>query len=87
MNKGRLILAENHYRQLCQIMDEFDNYAKGKAELIELRSSESRDAAFNEFVVRQKNIRQQIWDNAHHRRQYQQLLDEIAVEFKRQLRI
>ncbi|MGD0571687.1 MAG: hypothetical protein ABSB11_01550 [Sedimentisphaerales bacterium] len=87
MNKGRLILAENHYRQLCQIMDEFDYYAKGKAELIELRSLESRDSAFNEFLVRQKDIRQQIWANAHHRRRYQQLLDEIAEEFKRQLKI
>jgi hypothetical protein len=85
MNKGRLILSEHHYQQLCEIMSEYEYYALGKAKLIELRSKESRNEVFNEFS--EKNIRQQIWDNAHHRRQYQQLLAEIAGEFKKQLKI
>ena len=82
MNKGRLILTDNHYQQLCEIMPAFEYYARGKEELIELRSSELQDSAFNEFLERR-----QIQENARYRNRYQQLLDEIAGEFKKQLRI
>jgi len=85
MDEGRLILTAKHYKQLEKLIVQFENYYVGKAKLIELRAPNVRNAVFSEYSER--DITQQIQQNAFHRDEYKTLLDEIAAAFKKQLNI
>ena len=83
VNRGRLTLRHEHYRRLCDLLSEFENYEIGKKRLIEFRKmselAEYFEGCGDEFVSRQ------IQQNRGVRQAYQVLLDDIASDFKAEL--
>jgi hypothetical protein len=79
-SRGRLILRESDYQDLQRVFDSFARYHIGKRKLIELRSAEDvRDDALN---LRPELIRQQIDENRLARERYEELLNQIAHQFR-----
>ncbi len=82
-NRGRLILLESHYQKLQNIFDSFENYQIGKKRLIEIRTKEEFDENFG--MASESNIHQQIRANEKNKQEYEELLDEIYGDFRKQL--
>lgn len=85
IEKGRLLLSENHYSELKRLLAEFGEYSVGKEKLIELRSSKLLSAIYENNTEEQ--ILAQIQRNAQHKDSYESLLEEIVVEFKERLHL
>ncbi len=85
VNRGRLILKEQHYNQLRDILNEFTEYQVGKVRLHELRSSQELDEMLQMFP--EEEIRHQIAHNRQCKESYESLLEEIVNEFRSQLGI
>lgn len=81
--KSALLIEDEHYLKLIELLDEFSNYQFGKMRLIDLRL---KKAATPEMNIR---LREQlaIFLNDKVRKVYHSLLEEILVVFKRQIRI
>jgi hypothetical protein len=82
-NRGRLILLENHYQKLQNIFDSFENYQIGKKRLIEIRTKEEFDENYG--MESERNIHQQIRANEKNKHEYEELLDQILRDFRKQL--
>jgi hypothetical protein len=82
-NRGRLILLERHYQKLRNIFDSFENYQIGKKRLIEIRTKEEFDENFG--MASEYEIHQRIRGNEKNKREYEELLDEIMRDFRKQL--
>ena len=79
-NRGRLILREHDYQELQQVFATFAQYDLGKRKLITLRSVEDiRDDAHR---VRPDVIAMQIEQNGVARQRYDELIDQIARQFR-----
>jgi hypothetical protein len=81
INKGRLILREDHYRRLSELLNTFERFRVGKKRLIDIRTREELEQNFG-F---EDEIREQIRRNGELRDQYDRLLNEIVDHFRRQL--
>ena len=82
-NRGRLLLTEDHYRQLTSTLETFGQYSFGKGRLLELRTDEQLDD-----IVRDANlmeIHRSIRENGATRDRYRKLLGEIAAQFRTRL--
>ena len=83
VNRGRLILSEEHYLKLITIFKSFNNYRIGKKRLLEIRSKQEWQE--NIRISSEKNIHKQIISNRKNKENYDNLLDEILINFKKTL--
>ena len=83
VNRGRLILCEEHYLKLISIFKSFNNYRIGKKRLLEIRSEQEWKE--NIGILSENNIHQQILSNRKNKKDYDNLLDEILMNFKKAL--
>ncbi len=83
VNHGRLILSEEHYLKLITIFKSFNNYRIGKKRLLEIRSKQEWQE--NIRISSEKNIHKQIISNRKNKENYDNLLDEILINFKKTL--
>ncbi len=83
INRGRLILREEHYLKLITIFKSFNNYRIGKKRLSEIRSEQEWQE--NIRISLEKNIHKQIINNRENKENYDNLLDEILINFKKTL--
>ena len=80
---GRLILMDDHYRRLQTILSGFDEYYLGKCRLADLRSQEKVDWVFSE--IPEASLTQEVRANSQTKKDYESLLDDIALKFKSQM--
>jgi len=73
-----LIIEENNYQKLMQILNSFENYQVGKENLIKLR---------NITNVSNEQIDKLIKDNENLKQQYDNLLEKIKKDLKKQLKV
>jgi len=83
VNRGRLILSVEHYLKLISIFKSFNNYRIGKKRLLEIRSEQEWKE--NIRILSENNIHQQILSNRKNKKDYDNLLDEILMNFKKAL--
>ena len=83
VNRGRLILKEEHYLELSTLLHEFEKYHIGKSRLIDLRSDDALDEIYRDF--HENDIREQIQENRNLRDRYQKALDNVLNAFKDEL--
>jgi hypothetical protein len=85
VNRGRLILQDDHYIRINELLDVFGDYQVGKMRLIEIRTNNELRENFD--AGGEADIHGQIRQNGALRAEYQSLLDAIAVQFKNELGI
>jgi hypothetical protein len=83
VNRGRLILSKEHYLKLMSIFKSFNNYRIGKKRLLEIRSEQEWKKSIR--ILSENNIHQQILSNRKNKKDYDNLLDEILMNFKKAL--
>ena len=76
--KSALLIEEEHYRKLIQLIEKFENFKFGKKKLLELRKS--RNASNNE------EIKYTILDNQQVKYDYGNLLELLKNDFTVQLK-
>jgi len=84
-NRGRLILKGDHYSRLKTIFDSYDRYWIGKMRLYELRTEQ--EWRENLSMISENQIKQQIQDNKVNKDNFDDLLDELLIDFKIALRL
>ena len=84
LNRGRLILREDHFQILASLLEQFQQYEIGKARLIDLMRS---DGAMQELLsgLQEDSIRSQIRQNRSSKEQYEMALEDVVKEFRMQL--
>ena len=80
VNRGRLILSDDDYRRIRNILESFENYYIGKGRLYEIRNNPN--IYYDEY-----EIKNQIDSNHYLREEYRILLDKIMSDFRERLRI
>jgi hypothetical protein len=83
IGRGRLILREAHHERLQEIVGAFGRFEIGKTHLIEIRSAQ--DLESNLEIDSIDRINGQIQANREYKNAYGGLLDQILLEFRRQL--
>jgi hypothetical protein len=91
---GRLILEEEHYEQLCLVLEGFENFHLGKQKVFtlreafsEIRSDRTSEAQTTLAYVDQERpeITDQIRENEKYKRDYEELLDRVVRNMRSQL--
>ncbi len=82
IQKSRVFLEDQHYRQLREIMSVFSNYKSGKQKLFSIRSENDLQDKSMDKLRRELD---QIENNSFFRSSYKSLLDQIADSLKTQL--
>lgn len=80
VNRGRLILREEHYQSLLAAFQSFESYEIGKQTLIEIRSRAELDQSF--VGSSEALVQAQIHKNADRRANYENVLNTIAPQFR-----
>ncbi len=83
LSNGRLILKEEHFQSLSELLGEFEQYSIGKSRLIDLRSKPEFQSAVDNFG--EDDIRDQIRENHSTKDRYAATLEEVLTEFRVQL--
>jgi hypothetical protein len=81
--KARLLLEENDYANLRRLLEVFEHFQVGKLRLYEFRTSEQFLEHYH--ADSHARIRSQIEGNRQVKSRYDQLLDHLVREFRRQL--
>lgn len=83
--KGRLVINERDYLRLSELLQAFDKFEVGKKRLIDLRSqTELEEQARMDSMTR---LEAQLHHNSARKREYEVLLEEVLVRFRRRLGI
>ncbi|MEE9402402.1 MAG: hypothetical protein V3V47_04295 [Desulfobacteria bacterium] len=82
IQKSRIFLEDQHYRQLREIMSVFTDYESGKQKLFSIRSENDLQDKSMDKLRRELD---QIENNSFFRQSYKSLLDQIADSLKTQL--
>ncbi|WP_059053644.1 hypothetical protein [Paenibacillus senegalimassiliensis] len=81
LEKSILLIEDKHYERLSELLDKFSSYKIGKEKLIDLRNHSTyspRD---------EKTIRDTIEINNKYREEYSNIIKQIGILFKRQIKI
>ncbi len=80
VEKSALLIEDDHYRRLKEIINQFNEFRFGKKRLVELRSrtTNSRD-------LEEENIRHTIESNRQRKEEYTELLNDLRQHFKNQI--
>lgn len=80
IEKSALLIEDEHYNKLMEIMRKYENFQFGKKKLLKLRNLSIHDQDFNE-----NEIFQIIENNRQSREEYFDLLKDLKVHFKNQI--
>ncbi|MCP1425448.1 putative phosphohydrolase [Paenibacillus xylanexedens] len=81
LEKSILLIEDNHYEQLTELLEAFSNYQIGKTRLIDLRNKPVDNYMDEEEIsriIRRNNI---------DRENYSSLIKEIGILFKKQIKL
>jgi len=81
VRKGALVIEEDHYNQLMNLFDEFDNFKFGKYKLLELTRDRDRLQNINE-----NQIREVVNNTGAIRERLIQLLDKVKVSLSSKIK-
>ncbi len=87
IKRNRIILEEPHYLQLIELINKMAEYKEGKEELIDIRTHgdfNSGDKKTREIANFKENL--QVLSNEIILKHYTILLQEIQIEFRKQIR-
>ena len=80
VRNGFLLIEDEHYVQLVAVIERFERFEFGKANLIRLRKSH-----FNEFRITEEQIERVIEDNRGTRDEYSALIELVGRGLKQQI--
>ncbi len=83
VNRGRLILKEDHYQQLQGVFQALENYRFGKGDLVNLRQPGAVGNLYNNYS--HDDIVNRVKENEKHKKEYEVLTLDILSEFRKQL--
>jgi len=78
VDKSYLFIEENHYQELKKLLEQFSEYQFGKTKLVQLYKQREE--------VNQQEITQWIQHNRERKKEYEELIDKIKKELKKQIR-
>jgi len=84
INLNILIIEEDHFEQLMILIEQFEKFEFGKKELIQLRNKSAHQ--IQEIGVNQEMVRQVIEHNRHKKQQYDTIIQELAKNFRNQIK-
>ncbi len=82
VNRNRLLIEESHYNQLVKILYTFREYQVGKISLIQLRTANPLQESLQ---ISSNDINNTIRDNQQNKQRYSELLEKLAVVFRKQI--
>jgi hypothetical protein len=84
VEKSALLIEDNHYKDLIKILDNFGKFEFGKMTLISLRNRQAHE--LENYGVNEVEIRRVIDQNRKTKQEFVSLVDNLATEFKRQIK-
>jgi len=84
VEKSALLIEDNHYKDLIKILDNFGKFEFGKMTLISLRNRQAHE--LEDYGVNEVEIRRVIDQNRKTKQEFVSLVDNLATEFKRQIK-
>jgi len=85
VNRGRLILREEHYKSLKEVIEHFDNYMFGKKLLVKIRNKMEVEENFHAYDNEENATDDIIEKNRDNKNKYDLLLNEILKQFRLEL--
>ncbi|MDD3149336.1 MAG: hypothetical protein PHV68_00730 [Candidatus Gastranaerophilales bacterium] len=82
INKGYLLIEEEHYRELIGLLEELKNYQIGKKKLVSYYQRKQNE---NEYI-NNEDIQCLIQRNEENKKRIEELIDIIGREMKRRMR-
>lgn len=89
IDKVSLVMDENNFRMLKDVLRDFERFRIGKRNIVELRTGNSVKLAYSEYVHHEGDIQQfqheiknQVEYNRFHRDRYLQILENIRQELQ-----
>ncbi len=79
-NRGKIILSDEVYKRICEILKSFEGYYVGKCRIMELRDCQR-------FNFNKDDIDSLIRHNSDLRNEYEYLLEKIKYDFRQKLNI
>lgn len=80
VEKSALLIEDEHYRRLKEVIDQFSEFRFRKKRLVELRSRRSNSRDFDD-----SDIRYTIESNRQRKEEYTELLNDLRKNFKGQI--
>lgn len=77
IEENMLLIEEEHYTKLVDLMVEFENFKVGKQRLVELRQSSP-----DEILANIKDVSDMIEKNGNSKERYDNLVAEIGISFR-----
>ena len=84
VEKSALLIEDNHFKDLIKILDNFGQFEFGKMTLISLRNRQAHE--LENYGVNEGEIRRVIDRNRQTKQEFVILVDNLSVEFKRQIK-
>lgn len=84
VEKSAILIEDEHYNQLINLISQFENYELGKQKLINVRNRNINDLRGK--GVDEYQINNLIEENRDHKVSFEQLLDSIQTSFKTQMK-
>ncbi len=84
VEKSALLIEDNHYKDLIEILDKFGRFEIGKLTLITLRNRHAHELA--DYGVDEYEIRRVIDQNGQTKQEFITMVDRLAISFKQQIR-
>ncbi|WP_017689853.1 hypothetical protein, partial [Paenibacillus sp. PAMC 26794] len=81
LEKSMLLIEDRHYERLSELLDKFSEYKIGKEKLIDLRNRPTSNFRDEEA------IRDVIRNNSKYKEEYSDLIKQIGILFKRQIKL
>jgi hypothetical protein len=75
-----LLIEQDHYNKLIQLMEEFENFRVGKQKLIDLRKS-----TVDDILANFHDVSRMISVNGERKKRYDDLVSEIGDSFRKQI--
>lgn len=83
VEKGSILVEDNHYKELSKLLDELKNYKLGKEKLVEIYEKRNSEVS-RKFV--NADIDKLVRNNDCIKEKYEKLIEEIKYDIKNQLR-
>lgn len=84
VEKSALLIEDNHFKDLIKILDNFGKFEFGKMTLISLRNRQAHE--LENYGVNEGEIRRVIDQNRQTKQEFVSLVDNLSIEFKRQIK-
>lgn len=80
IEENMLLIEEEHYNNLIDLMEEFENFKVGKQKLVELRQSSA-----DEIIANIQDVSEMIKKNGNCKERYDNLVTQIGTSFRQLL--